>query len=157
MAHIHEKIDFVVSVFIVHDRKVLLIHHKILNSWLPIGGHIELDEDSDTALFREIEEESGLTRNQLHVLTTSAPTMYKEAKGLLTPNYMDIHNYSETHQHLCMIYFLTSSTNKVVLAEKEHHGIKWFSLEDLKTLDLLPQIRFYCEEALRSANENKHT
>lgn len=62
MAHIHEKIDFTVSAYIVHPNldKILLVHHKKFNGWLQIGGHIELDEDSDMALMREIEEECGL-------------------------------------------------------------------------------------------------
>ena len=43
MPHIHEKIDFTVSLFIVEGEKVLLVHHKKLDRWLPIGGHIELE------------------------------------------------------------------------------------------------------------------
>lgn len=60
MPHIHEKIDFTVSLFIVQDGKVLVIHHKKLGQWLPIGGHIELDEDPEQAAYREAREESGL-------------------------------------------------------------------------------------------------
>jgi len=60
MAHIHEKIDFTVAIFVVHDRKILLIHHRKLDKWLPLGGHIELDEDPEQAALREAKEESGL-------------------------------------------------------------------------------------------------
>ena len=60
MPHIHELIDFVVDIYIVYKDKVLLIHHKELKKWLPIGGHIELDEDPEEALFREVKEECGL-------------------------------------------------------------------------------------------------
>ena len=49
MAHIHEKIDFTTSVFIVRDGKVLLHKHKKLGIWLQPGGHIELDEDPNQA------------------------------------------------------------------------------------------------------------
>ena len=49
MPHIHEKIDFTVAIFVVHDGKVLLIHHRKLDQWLPLGGHIELDEDPEIA------------------------------------------------------------------------------------------------------------
>ena len=49
MAHLHEKIDFTVSLFIVEKGKLLLIHHRKLDRWLPIGGHIELDEDPEQA------------------------------------------------------------------------------------------------------------
>jgi 8-oxo-dGTP pyrophosphatase MutT (NUDIX family) len=60
MAHIHEKIDFTVAIFVVQEAKVLLIHHRKLNRWLPLGGHIELDEDPEFAALREAREESGL-------------------------------------------------------------------------------------------------
>ena len=45
MAHIHEKIDFTVAIFVVHEDRILLIHHRKLNKWLPLGGHIELAAD----------------------------------------------------------------------------------------------------------------
>ncbi len=52
MAHIHEKIDFTVAIFVVHHGKILLIHHRKLDKWLPLGGHIELDEDPEQAALR---------------------------------------------------------------------------------------------------------
>jgi hypothetical protein len=54
MAHIHKKIDFTVAFFVVHDGKVWLIHHRQLNKWLPLGGHIELAEDPEQAALREL-------------------------------------------------------------------------------------------------------
>ena len=45
MPHIHEKIDFTVAIFVVHEAKVLVVHHRALDRWLPLGGHIELDEE----------------------------------------------------------------------------------------------------------------
>ena len=42
------------------------IHHpasmwgQAYNKWIPMGGHIELDEDVEAALYREIKEETGL-------------------------------------------------------------------------------------------------
>ncbi len=57
MAHTHELIDFIINIYIIYKGKVLLIYHKKLDKWLPIGGHIELDEDPEEALFREVKEE----------------------------------------------------------------------------------------------------
>jgi len=31
MAHIHEKIDFTVAIFVVKDKQILLIHHRKLD------------------------------------------------------------------------------------------------------------------------------
>jgi hypothetical protein len=58
MAHIHEKIDFTVSIFVVHESKILVIHHRNLNKWLPLGGHIELDEEPEIAALREAGDEA---------------------------------------------------------------------------------------------------
>ena len=59
MPHIHYAIDFTVAIFVVHEHKVLLVHHRKLGKWLPLGGHVELDEEPEQAALREAREESG--------------------------------------------------------------------------------------------------
>ena len=89
MPHLHEKIDFTVSIFIVKDQKVLFIFHKQLNRWLPIGGHIELDENPEQAAIREAKEESGL---DVELVGERSPLEKQEGFiPLLQPAYMDIH------------------------------------------------------------------
>ncbi|KKL46412.1 hypothetical protein LCGC14_2345830, partial [marine sediment metagenome] len=45
------KKHFTSTVFIINDEKILLIHHKKMNVWLPPGGHVEENEiPSDTAI-----------------------------------------------------------------------------------------------------------
>ena len=67
MAHIHEKIDFTASVYIVRDNRVLLHMHKKLNMWLPPGGHIELDEDPNQAAIER--NDAGIVEDvQAHAL-----------------------------------------------------------------------------------------
>ena len=73
MAHIHEKIEFTVAIFVVHDGKILLIHHRQLDKWLPLGGHVELDEDPEQAALREAKEESGLDVELLGERPAPAP------------------------------------------------------------------------------------
>ena len=60
MPHVHEKIDFTASVFIVNGDAVLLGKHEKFHRWLQPGGHIELDEDPNEAALREVKEETGL-------------------------------------------------------------------------------------------------
>jgi len=48
------------SCFIVHGDALLLHHHRRLNRWLQMGGHVEGDEDPAAAALREGSEESGL-------------------------------------------------------------------------------------------------
>ncbi len=102
MAHIHEKIDFTVAIFVVHEGKVLLIHHRNLNKWLPLGGHIELDEDPETAALREAKEESGL---EVELLGERPPTTEPGTRALIAPRFLDIHRITDTHEHIGMIYW----------------------------------------------------
>lgn len=52
---------FTASCYIVDDAgRLLLHHHKRLNRWLQMGGHVEGDETPELAALREGREESGL-------------------------------------------------------------------------------------------------
>lgn len=150
MPHIHDKIDFVVTAYIVHSGNVLLIHHKQLNTWLPVGGHIELDEHPDQALFREIKEETGLEKKDITLLTSKPTQKFSELKFLYTPNFLDIHKISDSHQHIGLTYILKSKTDKLKLAKQEHHDINWFSLPQIKQPDFntRPNVIFYAQKAL---------
>lgn len=48
------------SVFILFDKRVLLIRHKLLDLWLPVGGEREGDETPLETARREVLEETGL-------------------------------------------------------------------------------------------------
>ncbi len=55
-----ERRAFSVAVFACHDGRVLLIKHKRLGTWLPVGGEIEPGETPLEAARRELFEETGL-------------------------------------------------------------------------------------------------
>ena len=97
MAHIHEKIDFTVSVYVVHENKVLLHIHKVLGIWLPPGGHIELDEDPNEAAVREAKEETGLDI-ELIGEAHSYDSPYN-ARELIPPRFLNRHFFDESHTH----------------------------------------------------------
>jgi ADP-ribose pyrophosphatase YjhB (NUDIX family) len=52
---------FSVAIFARHAGAVLLIRHKRLGTWLPVGGEIEPGETPLEAARRELAEETGLT------------------------------------------------------------------------------------------------
>lgn len=150
MPHIHEFYDFVVSVFIVRRGKVLLIYHKSYDEWLPIGGHVELDEDPDEALDREIREECGL---KVKILSEAPKIGHDGVKPLRTPAYLDNHRIKGRHRHVAFVYFATASSDKVKLCEREHREYRWVSADGLKdpALKLTKSIEFYCRKALEAA------
>ena len=147
MAHIHDRIDFTVAIFVVHSGKVLLVHHRKLDKWLPLGGHIELDEDPEQAALREASEESGL---EVELLGQRPPTTGPGTRALLAPRFLDIHRINETHEHIGIIYWARPRNGTLTLASAEHHDIRWCSAEDLDRLDppIAPAVRWYCQQAI---------
>ena len=155
MAHIHEKIDFTVAIFVVHDGKILLIHHRQLDKWLPLGGHIELDEDPEQAALREAEEESGL---EVELLGERPPTTGPGTRALIAPRFLDIHRINPTHEHVGMIYWARprnpdshiGAGGKLTLAAAEHHDIRWCSAAELDSLQppMDNAVKWYCRTAI---------
>ena len=154
MAHVHQGIDFVIGVYIVYRGKVLLVRHKKLRKWLPIGGHVELDEDPEQALFREIKEECGL---RVKVMGSRRPKIiFPGFKSLLAPRYLNIHRISNSHRHIGMMYFATAKTDKVTLAVKEHDEIRWFSKRELAKLENVPpDVRHFAKTAFTIVRTEK--
>ena len=168
MAHIHEKIDFTVAIFVVHDEKILLIHHRKLDKWLPLGGHIELDEDPEQAALREAKEESGL---EVELLGERPPTTGPGTRALIAPRLLDIHRINKTHEHIGLMYWArpkvgprcraASDDQQVVpttpaLAVAEHHDIRWSSAEELDKLQppMSDAVKWYCRTAIREISSN---
>lgn len=147
MAHIHEKIDFTVAIFVVHQGKVLLVHHRKLNQWLPLGGHVELDEDPEQAARREAKEESGF---DVELLGERPPTTEPGTRALIAPRFLDIHRISDTHEHIGMIYWARPVTGNLALAVAEHFDIRWCAAAELEKLSppMRDSVKWYCRQAL---------
>ena len=155
MPHIHEKIDFVADVFVVFEDKVLIRKHDKYDRWLPVGGHIELDEDPNQAAIREVKEEAGLDVDLAGELKKfkNKDHNYKE---LLPSRYMHIHEIDSVHKHISLIYFATSKSDKVVdEGVEKSKGYKWFTKQDLKRNDegISELVKFYALEALDELGE----
>lgn len=147
MAHIHERIDFTVAIFVVHEGRVLVIHHRRLERWLPLGGHIELDEDPEVAALREAKEESGL---DVALVGERPPTTGPGTRALIAPRFLDIHRINETHEHIGMIYWARPVGGDLQRAEEEHHDIRWCTSAELDELQpaMSDAVKWYCRKAL---------
>lgn len=148
MPHLFYYLDFTVSVFAVHRNKVLLVHHKQLEKWLPLGGHIEPGENPEQAAHREAAEESGL---KVELVGKRPPREFPGTTNLIAPTYLDVHDIAGEHRHIGMIYFARAASDEVRLAEQEHHAIRWFSIAELSEPEwkVGEAVRFYAEEAIR--------
>lgn len=148
MPHIHEKYDFAVSAFIVFNNKVLLVEHPKYNKWLPVGGHIELDEEPEEALHREIAEECGL---EVEILAEKPPE-FPDTKLIISPDYIEVHDAGAPHKHIALVYMARAKNDQATLSD-EHTSLHWFSEADLDDpqYDLKSYIKFYARKALEKA------
>lgn len=152
MPHIHERIDFAVETFIVHNNKVLLRKHDKYKIWLAVGGHIELGEDPNEAALREVQEEVGLEVT----LIGDVPHFSDEGqeyRELLAPRYLNRHRINETHEHIAFIYFAISKTDVLTLsATEQSEECRWFTAAELDdpSFGIRQSIIFYAHEALKA-------
>lgn len=154
MAHIHEEIDFTVAIFVVHEGKVLVVHHRALDKWLPLGGHIELDEDPEAAALREAKEESGL---EVELLGERPPTTGLGTRALIAPRFLDIHRIHSTHEHIGMIYWAQPRNGEMRLAQTEHHDIRWCTATELDHLQppMSESVKWYCRKAIEEVGARR--
>jgi len=128
MAHIHEKIDFTASVYIVHEGKILLHLHKKLHKWLQPGGHIELDEDPNQAAIREVKEETGFDVEL--VGSPRIPELEGNVTDIVPPKFLNRHSFSETHEHIDLSYF--GIIKGGALQPEEGVEMRWFTKEEVE-------------------------
>lgn len=154
MPHIHEKIDYAVAVFVVRHERVLLVHHRQLDMWLPVGGHVELDEDPEQAALREVREESGL---EVELIGERPPVSFPGTRALIAPRFMDIHQISQTHQHIGLMYLARVVRGDIRCATAEHHAIRWCSAKELESLTppLNEAVRWYCLHAIQEVTASE--
>ncbi|MCU0642284.1 MAG: NUDIX domain-containing protein [archaeon] len=149
-----EKLDIVVAGYLIEGDKILLIHHKKLNKWLPFGGHIEKDETPDEALRREAREEIGAEIEFLHYPAERRGNQ----KQWATPFYQNVHLIVEGHSHYCLFFLCKLKEGEKVNPNKEEmHELKWVSEEDLAGLE--PSLNegdiATCKEVFRLSRQDR--
>ncbi len=148
MAHIHEKIDWTAGVYIVYKNKVLIRLHEKYNIWIHVGGHVELDEDPVMAAIRECKEEVGLDVT-IFDSNPNPEEMEPHERYLPSPVHMNIHYVGgTTHQHIDLIYYAESTTNKVIPENATDQWL-WLTKEEVKEhAQMSPKIKSYALGAL---------
>ena len=109
-----------------HNRsKVLMVYHKIYDSWSWTGGHADGEVDLLSVALREVTEETGVSRVapvseeifSLEILTVDG----HEKRGRYVPG----------HLHMNLTYLLEADDSEpLTVCEEENKAVAWFSLED---------------------------
>lgn len=119
---------FTSSAFVLNKErtKILMIYHKIYNSWAWVGGHCDGDSDTLYVAMKEAKEETGIKKvspifkdiYSLEVLTVDG----HEKRG----------KYVGSHVHLNVTYLLEADENEEIhIKEDENSGVKWVPINDI--------------------------
>ncbi len=105
--------------------KVVMVYHRIYDSWSWTGGHADGEEDLLAVALRECREETGLKNVRpvsenifsLEVLTVDG----HEKRG----------EYVPSHLHLNVTYLLEADEREALrVCEEENTGVRWFTLDE---------------------------
>ena len=135
------KTDLVVAGYILHENKVLLIHHGKLDLWLPVGGHIEENETPDQALLREIKEEIGIDVEILNKI--DLPLGGAAKYNLATPFYVNVHSVGD-HDHCCLFYICKALNPEKLEMNNELKNFGWYTKEDLNNDHIPADVKNQC-------------
>jgi len=133
------KIDLVVAGYIYDKNKVLLIHHRKLDMWLPVGGHIQKNETPDDALLREIKEEVGL---DVEILNNNKFGMIENVKkNLAIPFNVNLHSVGD-HDHCCFFYVCKAiNGDELNINHAELKNFEWLTKEGLNKNHIPSDVR----------------
>ena len=125
--------------------RVLMVYHKIYDSWSWTGGHADGDEDLLAVAIREVREETGVRSVRpvseeiysLEILTVDG----HEKRG----------EYVPSHLHLNVTYLLEADEHDALrVCEAENSGVRWFTRDGALKASTEP---WFVERIYRKLNE----
>ena len=136
------KFEFISTVFIVKDEKVLLLFNKKLDNWTPPGGHIEEGEKPCESVIREAKEETGY---DIEIIGKKAgPTFLNKPVAI----HFDELPEDWNHHHLNIIYFAKIISGEQRKFTDEGWEMRWFSEEEIKKEEMFPNVKILAKQAL---------
>lgn len=124
----NEVAHFTSSAFVLNKErtKVLVIYHKIYDSWGWVGGHADGDNDLLYVAMKEAKEETGIT----DVKPISSDIFSLEIINV--NGHIKRGKYVASHAHLNVTYLLEADENENIhIKEDENSGVKWIPIEDI--------------------------
>jgi len=112
------------SAWIVNKKftRVLLTHHKKLERWVQLGGHMESGEQVYDTAFREAFEESGLMS-----LTPVSEEIF-DIDVFFVPEYVN----KKEHWHYDIRFLFCAEERENPRISCESHDVKWLDLDKLE-------------------------
>lgn len=129
---------FTSSAFVINKErtKILMIHHKIYNSWAWTGGHSDGDNDLLYVAMKEAKEETGI-KNVTPILENIYSLELINVNG-----HEKRGKYVGSHVHLNVTYLLEADENEGIhIKEDENSGVKWVTINEVLDASSEPWIR----------------
>lgn len=129
---------FTSSAFVLNKErtKILMIYHKIYNSWAWVGGHSDGDNDLLYVAMKEAKEETGI-KNVSPISKDIYSLELINVKG-----HEKRGKYVGSHMHLNVTYLLEVDENeKIHIKEDENSGVKWFPIDKILEASSEPWVR----------------
>lgn len=143
---------FSASAWIVNPArdKVLMIFHKMFNSWTWVGGHADGMQNLQHVAAKETQEETGvkdiraLLDEPLDINVLSVSNHVK--KGRLVPR----------HLHYNAVYLFEADENAPLrIKPDENSGVAWIRIEDIAEKCLEKHMFPYYERVMRKVRDRK--
>ena len=104
--------------------QVLMVYHKIYDSWSWTGGHADGDTDLARVALREVREETGVRSARL----VSEEIFSLEV--LTVDGHIKHGAYVPSHLHMNVTYLIEADEHDpLTVCPEEHSGVRWFSLD----------------------------
>jgi len=100
----------------------LLTHHRKLDRWLQLGGHIEDDQDILSAALREAREESGLI--DIHPVAIDIFDV--------DAHTIPARKQEPEHIHYDIRFLFQAKRGERLTISDESHDLRWFTISELQ-------------------------
>ena len=125
--------------------RVLLVYHKLYDSWAWTGGHADGETDLLAVALRECREETGVE----HVRPVTEEIYSLEI--LTVDGHEKRGQYVPSHLHMNLTYLLEADEYDVLhVCEAENSGVRWFTLDGALRASTEP---WFVERIYKKLNE----